>query len=211
MRQLLILAAVALATATFTADAQQQRYRWVDDNGSIRISDRIPPSAADKRIEVLNARGMVVKVMEPKRELTAEEAAALEAERLAAEEEKAAQERQARRDRMLLDTYTSVDDLIRSRDTRVSSLEAQIVVSRDALEAHRTHLAELEENAAGHVNAGREVPPGLVKRMEETREQFESTKKFVEMREQEQADIRAQFEADIARFQALRGIGQRED
>ncbi len=204
MRQLLILTAVALATATFAADAQQ-RYRWVDDNGSIRISDRIPPSAADKRIEVLNSRGMVVRVMEPKRELTAEEQAALEAERVAAEEAKAAQEAQARRDRMLLDTYTSVDDLVRSRDTRVSSLQAQIVVSRDALEAHRAHLVELEENAAGHQSAGRDVPPGLVKKIEETREQFESTKRFVEMREQEQADIRAQFEADIARFQALRG------
>ncbi len=210
MRQFLILAAVALATATFTVDAQQ-RYRWVDDNGSIRISDRIPPSAADKRIEVLNSRGMVVRVMEPKRELTPEEKATQERERIAAEEAEAAQKAQARRDRMLLDTYTSVDDLVRSRDTRVSSLQAQIVVSRDALEAHRTHLVDLEETAAGHVSAGRDVPPALAKKLEETRGQFESTKRFVEMREQEQADIRAQFEADIARFQALRGSGLRED
>ena len=68
MRLLLILAAVAFATASFNADAQQ-RYRWVDDDGGIRISDRIPPGATDKRIEVLNARGMVVRVIEPKREL----------------------------------------------------------------------------------------------------------------------------------------------
>ncbi|MEX0899289.1 MAG: hypothetical protein WD081_01215 [Gammaproteobacteria bacterium] len=210
MRQLLILAAVALATATFTVDAQQ-RYRWVDDNGSIRISDRIPPSATDKRIEVLNSRGMVVRVIEPKRELTPEEEAARELERAAAEQAKVAQAAQARRDRMLLDTYTSVDDLVRSRDTRVSSLAAQIVVSRDALEAHRSHLEELEGNAAGLVKSGRAVPPALAKKIEETRELFESTRKFVEMREKEQADIRAQFEADIARFQALRGSGLRED
>lgn len=210
MRQFLILMAVALATATFTADAQQ-RYRWVDDNGSIRISDRIPPSATDKRIEVLNSRGMVVRVIEPKRELTPEEEAARERERIAAEEAKAAQAAQARRDRMLLDTYTSVEDLVRSRDTRVSSLAAQIVVSRDALEAHRAHLEELEGNAAGLAGSGRDVPPALTKKIEETREQFESTKKFVEMREQEQADIRAQFEADIARFQVLRGSGLRDD
>lgn len=204
MRQFLIIAAAVLATATFTVDAQE-RYRWVDDNGSIRISDRIPPSAANKRIEVLNSRGMLVKVIEPKRELTDEEKVERELERIAAEEAKAAQAAQARRDRMLIDTYTSVDDLIRSRDTRVSSLEAQIVVSRDALEAHRAHLSELKDNAAGHVAAGRAVPPGLAKKIEETEEQFESTKNFVELREQEQADIRAQFEADIERFRALRG------
>ena len=75
MRLFMLLAALALATASFTADAQQ-RYRWVDDDGGIRISDRIPPGATDKRIEVLNARGMVVRVIEPKRELTAELVAA---------------------------------------------------------------------------------------------------------------------------------------
>src|SRR5690606_18663274 len=107
---LLIALALALATASFTADAQQ-RYRWVDDQGVTRISDRIPPSATDKRIEVLNARGMVVRVIEPKREPTAEELAAAEAERLAAEQARREQAEQARRDRMLLDTYTTVDDL----------------------------------------------------------------------------------------------------
>src|SRR5690606_34957190 len=97
MRIAYLLIGILLASASFTADAQQ-RYRWVDENGVTRISDRIPPSANDKRIEVLNARGMVVRVIEPKRELSAEERAAAEAERIAAENAKAAAAEQARRD-----------------------------------------------------------------------------------------------------------------
>lgn len=210
MRHAYLLIGLALATASFTADAQQ-RYRWVDENGVTRISDRIPPSANDKRIEVLNARGMVVRVIEPKREPTAEERAAAEAERLAAEQAKRDQAEQARRDRMLLDTYTTVEDLVRSRDARVSALQSQIVVSRDAMDAHQNHLADLEAQAAEHTSAGREVPAGLAKRLAETRQQYESMRDFVAARETEQRTIREQFDADIARFTQLRGEGLRED
>ena len=204
MRLFMLLAALALATASFTADAQQ-RYRWVDDDGGIRISDRIPPGATDKRIEVLNARGMVVRVIEPKRELTAEELAAQAAEKEAAEIAQRAAVEQARRDRMLLDTYTKVDDLIRSRDNRLSALDAQIVVSRDVVEAHRANLANFEEQAAAHVAAGRPVPPGITQRIEETRAELAASETFMNKRVDEQAAMRAQFEADIARFRVLRG------
>ena len=204
MRHWILFAAFALATASFTADAQQT-YRWVDDNGSTRISDRIPPDATDKRIEVLNARGMVVRVIEPKRELTPDEVAAQAADAAAAETAKQEAAEQARRDRMLLDMYTSVDDLIRSRDTRVSALEAQVRVSRAAVEAHKANLVAWEEQAAGHTAAGRAVPPGIAAKVDETRAQLDASQAFMDKRVEEQAAIRAQFEADIARFRALRG------
>lgn len=209
MRNFMILAAVLLATASFAADAQQ-RYRWTDDNGSTRISDRIPPSASDKRIEVLNARGMVVRVIEPKRELSAEEQAADEAADEAARRDRLAVEERSRRDRMLLDSYTSIDDLTRSRDTRVSALEAQIAVSRDAAAAHAANLAELEKQADGHRDAGRPVPDKLAGELADTRQQLESMQEFVATREAEQEKIVSQFEADIERFRDLRGSGSRD-
>lgn len=210
MRHATVVLGFVLACASFAADAQQ-RYRWVDDTGVTRISDRIPASATDKRIEVLNSRGMVVKVIEPKREPTAEELAAAAAERAAAEQAKLDQEAQMRRDRMLLGTYTTVDDLVRSRDARVSALESQISVSRAALDAHAGHLADLEAQAAQHTDAGREVPAALAKRLAETREKYDAMHDFVTKRESEQKAIRAQFDADIARFTELRGGGARDD
>ena len=106
---------------------------------------------------------------------------------------------------MLLDTYTQVDDLIRSRDNRLSALDAQILVSRDVVDAHRVNLANLEEQAAGHVDAGREVPPGIAKKLVDTRAELEASETFMNKRVEEQTAMRAQFEADIARFRALRG------
>src|SRR5690606_31125208 len=105
----------------------------------------------------------------------------------------------------LLDMYPSVDDLIRSRDNRLSALDAQILVSRDAVEAHRANLANFEEQAAGHVAAGRAVPPGIAKNIETTRAELEASQAFMDKRVKEQTGIREQFEADIARFKVLRG------
>lgn len=208
MRYYAMLTAALLATATFDADAQQ-RYRWVDENGSIRISDRIPPDAADKRVEVLNARGMVIRVIEPKVELTAEQAAARDRDLAAAAQAEADREAQAHRDRMLLDSYTTVEDLTRSRDNRVSALEAQILVSRDALAAHEQHLLELDAQAERVRAAGNPVPDELTARIADTQAKLEATAEFVETRVAEQQEIRAQFDADIARFQELRGSGRR--
>ncbi|MCA1798219.1 MAG: DUF4124 domain-containing protein [Xanthomonadaceae bacterium] len=193
----------ALAAASFTADAQQ-RYRWVDDNGTTRIADRIPPDVAGKRIEVLNARGMVVRVIEA--ELTDAQRADRAAERELEEERRVAREAQARRDRMLLDSYTTVTDLTNARDARLSSLEAQIRVSRDAAD----NLSRTVEDLAARVEAAGESPPvPLVQRLTATRDQLNATQRFLEAREKEQADIREQFTADIARFEQLRGSGQR--
>ncbi|MFN2300356.1 MAG: DUF4124 domain-containing protein [Gammaproteobacteria bacterium] len=193
----------ALAAASFTADAQQ-RYRWVDDNGTTRIADRIPPDVAGKRIEVLNARGMVVRVIEA--ELTDAQRAHRAAERELEEERRVAREAQARRDRMLLDSYTTVTDLTNARDARLSSLEAQIRVSRDAAD----NLSRTVEDLAARVEAAGESPPvPLVQRLTATRDQLNATQRFLEAREKEQADIREQFTADIARFEQLRGSGQR--
>lgn len=196
--------AAALAAAPFAADAQQ-RYRWVDDNGSTRIADRIPPEATGKRIEVLNARGMVVRVIEA--ELTDAQRADQAAAQQRADQQRVVLEAQVRRDRMLLDSYTSVSDLTDARDARLSALEAQIRVSRDAAENLKKTVDDLTARIEA---AGEAPPPALVQRLAATREQLAATQQFLETREKEQADIREQFTADIARFEQLRGAGQRD-
>lgn len=203
-RTKLMTAAVLGATlgaASFSVEAQQ-KYRWIDDNGTVRVADRIPPDVTGNRIEVLNARGIVVRVIPA--DPTDEERAALELAAHEAEQARVTQAAQARRDRMLLDSYTSVDDLMLARDARLSSLEAQIRVSRDAAE----NLERAVDDLATRVEHATNPAPALLERLAATREQLEATQRFLETREQEQVDIREQFEADIARFERLRNSGE---
>lgn len=206
--KLLVLSVTALAIMMATPDADaQERYRWRDDNGSLRISDRIPPDAAGKRIEVLNARGMVVRVIEPKK--TEEELAEAAREKELAEEQARKQVEHARRDRMLLDSYTSAEEIERRRDNRVAQLETYIRVSTTSVANLEATLAELEAQAKGHTDAGREVPAPLAARIVSTRDEIAENRTFLEAREQEQEQIREQFDADLERFKELRGSGLR--
>lgn len=203
--KILVLAVltVGLAAASFSADAQN-RYRWTGEDGSTRISDRIPPDAAKYRIEVLNARGLVVRVIEA--QLTEEQR--VEAERQAQLEEEArlARENQARHDHMLLQSYTSVADIERARDGRVQALEAQIRVAQAAgvrLQANHDELQAQIERLEG---AGRPVPEDLTQRLAATKEQLDANQRFVDTRERELDELLSQFETDIERYQELRGI-----
>lgn len=207
-RKLLVLSITALTImmATPAVDAQE-RYRWRDDNGSLRISDRIPPDAAGKRIEVLNARGMVVRVIEPKK--TEEELAEAARQKELAEEEERKREAQVRRDRMLLDSYTTAEEIERRRDNRLAQLETYIRVSTDSVANLEAVLEDLESQAKRHTDAGREVPAELSGRIESTKIEIADNQAFLEAREHEQAQIREQFDADLERFKELRASGRR--
>lgn len=200
------LVTLSMLAAAPLADAQE-RYRWRDDNGSLRISDRIPPDAAGRRIEVLNARGMVIRVIEPAKtpeELTAE----AEQKALADQQAKAAAD-QARRDRMLLDSYTAVDEIERRRDNRLAQLETYINVSTDSLSNLESTLAELEEQAKRLTDSGKDVPAALAKRIAATKDEIKLNREFLDARKAEQAQIKEQFDADIERFKELHGSGRR--
>ena len=75
----LILLSVLMTTATlfvlsFPAGAGAL-YKWVDENGQIRYSDRLPPTQVRRKHQQLNSQGVVLSTKE----------AAKSAEQLAAE------------------------------------------------------------------------------------------------------------------------------
>lgn len=101
---------------------------WKDKAGkTVGCGDKVPPEYQDNATKQLNTRGITVNQSDPA--LTAEQKKALqlEAERIAADKALAAE--QKRRDKALLDTFSSVNeiDLKRKRDTTLieSNIEAQ--------------------------------------------------------------------------------------
>lgn len=203
--RILILVVAAITFSVFATPVEAQyRYRWVDENGTTQISDRVPADAARFRVEVLNNRGMVVRVMEAAMNEEERAAAARRAEEEAAAE--AAAEAQARRDNMLLQSYTSVSDLERARDGRLQALAAQIRVSRAAVENLQENVDTLQAQVDQRQQNQQPVPEDLTNRLATAREQLEANERFAVAREQEYAQIEASFTADIARYRELRGL-----
>ena len=177
-------------------------YKWVDDKGEVHYGDRIPPEYSDKERRKLNEQGRTLEVYDAAR--TPEEIA--EAERLEAirlEQEKKDAEQQ-RKDHVLLATYSSEDDLLKTRDGKLASVEGLIQLTYRRIESMHLRMKQLTEDAADFERSGKPVPELLTRQIENIRIQTAENESFIVIKKQEQAEINERFQKDIQRFRELK-------
>ncbi len=129
----LLIAAVLVSTAALPQSrssgskkaAGEAVFRCVDANGQAHFGDSQPPQCFGRDTQVLNERGTVLRVIEGEQS----RAARVKAEAQEAIARKQRDER-ALRDRMLIETYLSVEDIERLRNQRLELLEAQVNVTK---------------------------------------------------------------------------------
>lgn len=189
-----------LASAAQSSDRKSTKsYRWVDNNGVTHYGDVVPPEYAAQGRSELNSQG--VPVREFPRQLTPAEAS--EAQQKAAEEA-----RRRQHDSFLLTTYTKVGDIEQLRDERVALIEGQMEIARGSLASVDGRLQALQERMANFkpyspaANA-RRVPDQLAEEVVRTLKERRATQATLDSREKEKAELRANFDADIARYREL--------
>ena len=209
----LLLSAVTLALIAGAADAQQSSkekklYRWVDKNGQVHYGDSVPAEYAEQDREVLNRQG--VPVGREEGTITPEEAAAKAAA------DKAARDEQKRklRDRVLLQTYQSVQELEILRDNRLELVDAQLTIQEQSLSNLRAQRAQIQRFAARYApaNTGADaepLPEDLASDLEQSANDIQTQEANLVRRREERENIRKTFEADIARYKELRTIQPR--
>ena len=119
----LVVAFVLFGAFGVTA-SHAQLYKWVDENGKIQYTDTIPPASTDRARKELRADGTV--------KTSTDRAATAEERRLAALKAvedakiKAVQDERDRKDKALLNTYTSLADYDRVRDRALAAVANDI-------------------------------------------------------------------------------------
>jgi len=198
-----ILAAVlAAGTATFGANSSNssaQVYRWVDDKGVIHYGDSVPPEFAQSERSLLNRQGVEVGHVEGR-----QNAAQLAEQTHAAEEAR----QRAQHDQFLLSTYTSTKDIAQLRDERLDQVDGQIKAATAYIESLGTRLERLQERAqrfkpySGDASA-RPMPDDLTEDLVHTANETRTQHQALDNKRKEELVMRAQFEADIARYREL--------
>lgn len=198
--------AIALGLAALPAHAEKL-YKWVDDKGVTHYGDAVPAEHSRLERKVLNEQGVAVKVLP--REKTDDEIAA-EAQQAAQKEAERQEElAQAERDRILLDTYLSIDEIIALRDRRVLALEAQIGVTRHYLKNLQAKWEDLEKEARRYNFPFREdselppLPDDIAQHLIFTEKAMAEHMQTVRALKIEQKNIRDEFERDMERFREL--------
>jgi hypothetical protein len=177
---------------------------WKNDLGIRECGSIVPPEYSQRRIEVLNARGLVIEVIEPPK--TREQ---LEKERIAEEKRKAqeaAKKEQAHQDAILLNSYATERDLIMARDTNVKAAKGQLDIAVNNLKLLQSSLDDLQTQAGNYERSGKKPPEKLIERINKTKQQIVKKQAVVEQRKQEKAAMEEHFENALTRFRKLKGI-----
>ncbi len=207
----ILLPALLLTLAAGVADAQSGQkkvYRWVDKNGQVHYGDRVPAEYADQDRDVINRQGVTVGREEGV--ITPEEAAAKAAA------DKAARDEQKRRlrDRVLLQTYQSVEELEVLRDNRLEVADSQLTIQEQSLANLRAQLAQIKKQAARYAPVNTKpdaapLPPELANDLKRAANDIATQEDNLQKRRDERENIRLTFEADIKRFGELRAVAPR--
>ena len=200
----LLLAALA-ASPAFAQPAQSGKssgkttFRWVDEQGVIHYSDEVPAPAAGRDREVMSAQGL------PVRHLDAQKSQ----DQLAAEaRERNAMIKQKQHDTFLMTTYTSVKDIEGLRDSRLEQLKTQRGAGLQYIETLKSRLGALQTRAMAYrpysANPGaRSMPDDLAENLVRTVSEMNTQTNALAKETEEEATLRAQFQADIDRYKEL--------
>ena len=208
-----VVAAVLLALLSGAALGDQKTttgklYKWVDENGIVHYGDHVPAEYSKGERQVLNAQGVPVKTLQ--KELTPAEMAA-ELRRIEQESERAqAAERATQRDHILLLSYIDVQEIELLRDQRIGTLDGQLRVIEHYVGSLRSRLLELEGKASEYNypfdpdSTLPQLPDDLAQELLDTVDQLSRREEETQHIREEQAQIKAQFDADIERFKQLK-------
>ncbi|HEV2269845.1 MAG TPA: DUF4124 domain-containing protein [Steroidobacteraceae bacterium] len=195
---------LALACVAGSAAAQSDKpgitYRWVDEHGVVHYGDSIPPKYARDSRQILNSEGVEIGRVDAQKT-----AAQLAAEAHA----RARRVAQKQHDYFLMSTYTSVKDIEALRDERLSQIQAQQTAAQQYVQSLQSRLTSLQGRAqqfkpySPRPNAPR-MPDDLAQELVQTLNEVRGQNQAIQARSQQEAQVRAQFQADIERFEQLK-------
>jgi hypothetical protein len=200
-----VVAAVVLsALAAAPAMAQKAGKKiqcWTDDKGQRMCGDRVPPEYAGKDRDIMKGG----RVVETKKILTPEEAAAERAKKKAEENAKNEAHRRAQYDRALLETFRSAKDIEKMRDERLLLVDSRIAALQKNSADTDKGLAGLQARAEKMKQDGKPVD----KKLEEQIKQFEKSQaqntRALKRNQEERDSIVTKFGEDLARYNELKG------
>lgn len=199
---LLLVAAFAATLPAAAAEKGARIKKCQDSAGKWHYGDSADEECARSKVIELDMRGIQRK--EIAAPLTAAELKAREQNRERDEQARKQLEDQQRRDQQLLATYAIEDDIVLTRDRKISDIEAQIRASQETLKSLRTSLARLQAQAAEEQRTGKQVSPQTAKTISNNETQIAKHEVHVEKMKKDQEAMRTQYQTELERFRELK-------
>jgi hypothetical protein len=201
LRAVILLGSLGIVAGAGAANGRSL-YKWVDEHGVTHYGDHIPPEYASQEQRIINSHGIEINRLEAQKS----------PEQMAAEEQKKADAEQNRnRDRNLLNTYASVQEIERLRDQRVTLLTDQIKVTSQFLEVLNGKLKKLRANSERFKPYSSDpkapaMPDQIAEDLVRVGNDIRTQEQNLREKRSEETIMSKKFESDIGRFKELKGI-----
>jgi hypothetical protein len=187
-----------VALASLLPGANAATYRWTDEDGKVHYSDKAPPDAP-KGAAVLDKQGRQVKKIDAPLSPEAIKAKADEDARQKAEAK--ARDDQARKDRALMQSYTSENEIDLARNRAVSTLEAQITSAMSFSENLQKQQKALA--ARKQTYAGKPVPIELERESASVEEELSRQNILIRQKQEELAMVAEKYDTIKQRWREI--------
>ncbi len=169
-------------------------YRWVDEHGKVQFSDK-PPSGQSRDLTTLDKSGR-----------SRSSGVMSEAERAAELERQRAQIEQRRKDKALLQSFSSPDEIDLLRDRQLEALAAGQQTNRLRIQTIQERNKKLQTQAERFQKQKKPLPADLQAQLDQNRDEIQVIEQLLQQQDQEAVKIRQRAEADKARFIQLRNF-----
>ena len=204
VKNLSILISAIVVLSTLSSPAHARFKCWTNNEGIKECGEKVPPEYSQKGHQEMSKHGIVLEKQErakTKQELE-EEARLAE---LAAKEQKIKDEKD-KQDRILLDTFTSIEDIEATRDDKLAVIESSISLTKKRNEKSQQDLDKRIQAAATAERSGKAPNEALLKDIDLLRDRLSNNETFIKGKRKEQEAVNAAAAADIARFKSLKGL-----
>lgn len=201
MKRLILICLLACISTVLMA---KQLYRYTNSAGNLIIKDQINNEMTAIGYEIINDKGAVIERVAPAKTL-AEEAE----ERLKQIESKKAQyqlQRKIRNDAELLRQFSSIGDIIRTRDAQLLGLEQRIRIQKSKSDLLKLQLEDQQKLAATHERLGHKLPKKLQRDIDATHAQIVNNGLNSERLEEQKITVAKRFQGDIVRYKRLESL-----
>jgi Domain of unknown function (DUF4124) len=198
-KRILWWGSLAAGIAVCAPSALAATYKWVDENGKVHYTDKLPPEQVDKANSQLDKHGVTVKRTEPAPSPEQKRAKA-EAE---AREKQLAKERELidRRDRALLSTYTMESEIDLARRRALATIDQQV----QSASAYTAQLNKRKGELEAKKKASKDgMPPVLDRELANLDTELARQADLVAAKQKEVVLVNVRYDADLKRWRELR-------
>ena len=204
VRGLTIIAATALIIASLAAHAQstpsQLTYRCVGKDGKKYYGSTVPTPCLGQPIEQLNTSGLVVRRINP--EGDEKERTLKEAEAKKKREDEAAAKEAARRNRALLATYTSEQDIDEARSRALADNELAVRDVELRIDAIKKRQASYDKELEFY-KGGNKPPARLQDDIRDAEIDLQAQENLLVVKKKDVNSINARYDDDKKRYREL--------